>query len=99
VTDVNPFDLRGPEFLLFYFILSAVVIVALVLIRRASESGTAPKLDLADPYLVAHLRGGENEVLRVALVSLIDRGLLKVNGTEITRAKNAVPAQPLRQRA
>ena len=49
VTNVNPFDLRGPEFLVFYFILSAVVLVALILIRSASESGEAPKLDLADP--------------------------------------------------
>jgi uncharacterized protein (TIGR04222 family) len=30
-----------------------------------------------DPYEVAYLRGGEREVARVALVSLIDRGLLK----------------------
>jgi len=88
---VNPFDLRGPEFLVFYFILSAVVIVALILIRRASESESAPKLDLADPYLIAYLRGGDNEALRVAMVSLIDRGLLIVNGTQIQRASNARP--------
>lgn len=88
---MNPFDLRGPEFLLFYLILSAAVIAALVLLRRASESAGAPRIDLADPYLIAYLRGGENEALRVALVSLIDRGLLIVNGTQIKRADNAVP--------
>jgi uncharacterized protein (TIGR04222 family) len=88
---VNPFDLRGPEFLLFYGILSAVVIGALVLFRRASESGGAAKIDLADPYLIACLRGGNVEVIRVALVSLIDRGLLLINGTQISCAENVSP--------
>ena len=88
---MNPFDLSGPEFLVFYLSLAAVVIGALVLWRRASESAGAPKIDLADPYLIAYLRGGENEALRVALVSLIDRGLLIVNGTQIKWASNAGP--------
>src|SRR6185295_16874913 len=72
VTDVNPFDLPGPEFLLFYIILAVAVITALALLRRAAESDSAPQVDLGDPYLIAYLRGGENEAPRVALVSLID---------------------------
>src|SRR5262249_3969807 len=40
--------------------------------------GEAPKVSLSDPYLIAYLRGGKNEALRVASVSLIDRRLLKV---------------------
>jgi uncharacterized protein (TIGR04222 family) len=91
--DVNPFDLRGPQFLLFYFIFSVVVIAALVLLRRKLESTSAPKIDLSDPYLIAYLRGGKNEALRVALVSLIDRGLLIYDGTRIERASNAEPDQ------
>jgi len=86
---VNPFDLPGPEFLLFYIILAVAVITALALLRRAAESDSAPQVDLGDPYLIAYLRGGENEAPRVALVSLIDRGLLIANGTHIERAKNA----------
>ncbi len=31
-----------------------------------------------DPYEVAYLRGGENEVTRVAIASLIQRGLLRI---------------------
>lgn len=89
---MNPFDLRGPEFLVFYFIFSVVVIVAFVLMRRASESATTPKVDLSDPYLIAYLRGGKNEALRVAVVSLIDRGLLVYDGTKIGRASNASSA-------
>jgi len=88
---VNPFDLPGPEFLVFYLILATAVIVALVFLRRAAEAESAPKIDLSDPYLIAHLRGGENELLRVAIVSLIDRGLLIVNGTQIKRANHAAP--------
>jgi uncharacterized protein (TIGR04222 family) len=88
---VNPFDLPGPEFLFFYLVLSVVVIAALTFWRRASESAGAPKMDLSDPYLIAHLRAGEKEALCVALISLIDRGLLTVEGTQIQRAKNAGP--------
>jgi uncharacterized protein (TIGR04222 family) len=88
---VNPFDLRGPEFLIFYLIVSASVIVALILLRRTLESASPLKLDLADPYLVAYLRGGQEETLRVALVSLIDRGLLIADGTRISRADNVTP--------
>ena len=88
---MNPFDLRGPEFLIFYLVLSAMVLGVLILLRRKSESSNATKIDLADPYLIASLRGGDNEVIRVALVSLIDRGLLIVNGTQVKRADHVSP--------
>lgn len=90
---MNPFDLRGPEFLLFYFVFSITVFVALHWARRLAESGDAPKTDLSDPYLIAYLRGGENETMRVAMISLIDRGLLTVNGTTIKLADRALLEQ------
>jgi uncharacterized protein (TIGR04222 family) len=83
---MNPFDLRGPEFLLFYFVFSPVVIIAIVLLRRRAESGDAPRIDLGDPYLIAYLRGGADEALRVAVISLVDRGLLVMEGHLIRRA-------------
>jgi uncharacterized protein (TIGR04222 family) len=83
---MNPFDLRGPEFLLFYFCFSLVVITANAVLRRRAESGPAPRIDLGDPYLIAYLRGGENEALRVAVVSLVDRGMLVMNDQTISRA-------------
>ena len=88
---MNPFDLRGPEFLLFYLFLAIVVIGLLVLTRYFSEAGDAPKIDLSDPYLIAYLRGGEHGVMWVAMVALIDRGLLVADGTQIERAKNITP--------
>jgi uncharacterized protein (TIGR04222 family) len=73
---LNPFDLRGPEFLLFYFVFSAAVLAILLLLLRRDERRDAGKPPIDDPYLIATLRGGETEALRVAALSLIDRGLL-----------------------
>lgn len=84
---MNPFHLRGPEFLLFYAVLCTVVIVTLVLLRRAAESGRSPKLNLSDPYLIAYLRGGKNETLRIAMLSLIDRQLLTVKDETVQTAE------------
>src|SRR5262245_20730923 len=83
---MNPFDLRGPEFLAFYFFFSLVVIIAIAILRRIAESGDAPQIVLGDPYLIAYLRGGENEAMRVAVISLFDRGLLVRNEKRIRRA-------------
>lgn len=85
---MNPFDLRGPEFLLFYLILCVVVIVAMIYARRSAESGRTPKTNLSDPYLIAFLRGGKNETLRIAVLSLIDRNLLTVDNQTIQTAEN-----------
>ena len=64
---MNPFDLPGPQFLLFYIIFAGLVILGLVLWRRRAESSpSTPRIDLSDPYLIAYLRGGEKEVRRVA---------------------------------
>src|SRR5215475_5298158 len=87
---MNPFELRGPEFLLFYFCFSLVVIYAIAFLRRRAESGPAPKIDLGDPYLVAYLRGGENEALRVAAVSLVDRGLLIADDENLKAKKGSL---------
>ena len=35
------------------------------------------RVPLNDPYQIAYLRGGENEAIRVAAISLIERGLLE----------------------
>lgn len=87
--DVNPFDLRGPEFLFFYIGLSVLVIIASVIVRWQLESTNAPRIDLSDPLLIAYLRGGHTETMRVAVVSLIDRGLLECSGTRLKAAKHA----------
>jgi uncharacterized protein (TIGR04222 family) len=80
---MNPFNLRGPEFLLFFAGLSAVAVAFIIVHRRLAEDGPSPAIDLADPYLLAYLRGGANEALRVGMVSLLDRGLLVADGAAL----------------
>jgi len=73
----NPFDLPGPEFLIVYAVVGGLLLVSLQVARVVAESGDPPRLDVSDPYAVAYLRGGRNEVLRLAAISLIDRRLLE----------------------
>jgi uncharacterized protein (TIGR04222 family) len=86
---MNPFDLRGPQFLLFYIALSAVLIGVAIVLRRVFESGPIPRID-ADPYLLAYLRGGTNEAIRVAAISLVDRGLLRAKDETLAAEPRAV---------
>jgi uncharacterized protein (TIGR04222 family) len=87
----NPFDLPGPDFLVFYAILGVLTVGILWLARRASEAADAPRIDYSDPYLLAYLRGGGPEVIRVVTVSLIDRGLLQSNDDRLVAVnQNAV---------
>lgn len=88
---MNPFDLHGPEFLVFYVVFAVLVVGCAAYFRRAREAGPAPALSL-DPYTIACLRGGKNEVLRVAMVSLIDRGLLAVENASVVRPPRVDPA-------
>lgn len=84
---MNPFDWYGPEFLLFYIFFSVLVIGGMVWLRNRNEEGPVPRLELADPYLIAYLRGGANEVSRVAIVSLVDRKLLQADGSQLATRK------------
>lgn len=78
---MNPFALSGPEFLVFYTLFGILVVGGLYALRHSGEPDLhAGKVPLSDPNLIAYLRGGKNEALRVATVFLIDRGLLKVQG-------------------
>lgn len=77
---MNPFDLRGPQFLWFYVFLAIAVLIAVHVLRKRLEArwATGPTPVLRDPYAIAYLRGGKSELLRVAVLSLVDRGLLHV---------------------
>src|SRR5262245_6766205 len=87
---MSPFDLPGPLFLVFYIFCGAVVLMSVAMLHNFAESRDTTNVNLSDPYLIAYLRGGRQEALRVATVSLIDRGLLKVSGSTIAAvASNA----------
>ena len=88
---MNPFALTGFGFLGFYLLLGLGVIWGLRAWIRHLESVEAPPAqNMTDPYLIAHLRAGENEALRVATVALLDRGLLVAEGENLkTKNTNA----------
>ena len=81
-----PFNLTGPQFLLFYAAFAAVVILVHrwmhVSVRPASSDTARAQLDAltADPYRIACLREGPEEAVRVAVVNLVDRDLLATSG-------------------
>jgi uncharacterized protein (TIGR04222 family) len=75
---VNPFTLPGLAFLLFYAACLALVLTALWLLRRAIEPSDLEPLTAGEPYQLAYLRDGPAAAVEVALLSLIDRGLLSV---------------------
>lgn len=88
---MNPLDFTGPTFLLFYVLFSLCIIGAVWYTRRTAEDGPPTKLNLADPYLLAYLRAGVNETLRLAVVSLVERQLLATDGKQVKRTSSPAP--------
>ena len=75
-----PFTLPGPAFLAFYAVFAIGVLVAygIWLRRFDAAAGGSVMIDAltADPYRIACLRAGPDEAVKLAVVNLIDRGLL-----------------------
>ena len=75
-------DLYGPYFLVFYAIaIGVVVVVCYKSVRDVDKTGDMDLPTVSakiDPYEIAYLRGAENEVARVAIASLIQRGVLQI---------------------
>jgi uncharacterized protein (TIGR04222 family) len=96
---MNPFDWQGPDFLAFYSCFAALVIVAQWQIGVMLERSTRPQhLPLADPYQIAVLSGGDKAAVAVAVLSLLDRNVLALEGKRLIRARDVVstePSQPL----
>ena len=86
---MNPFDLRGPEFLVFYVVLSAFVLCGVGLARYFLEAGQVPQIWQPDPYWFALLRANTDEVIRVATLALHDRRLLAANGEMLQSVQGA----------
>jgi uncharacterized protein (TIGR04222 family) len=80
---MNPFDLPGPPFLLFYVLLGACAILAACWRVWTAESGSPPPLPLTEPYQIAWLRGGTPEAARIAVLSLFDRGLIEIDADRL----------------
>jgi uncharacterized protein (TIGR04222 family) len=80
---MNPFELPGPLFLIFFALMGTVLLAGLLWVRRSWEPDPTIPVHLTDPYEIACLRGGTTEVLRLATTGLIDRGLLEVDGQQL----------------
>lgn len=92
---MNIFDLRGPDFLFVYAVLTAVAVFVTALLRRVVDGAgvplESPQRLVSDPYLIAQLRGGSVETLRVAAMSLIDRDLIEHRDGTMKTKKGVEP--------
>lgn len=86
---MNPFDLRGPAFLVLYTVVAACVLAWCWWRVRLRGDGRTPLLSelTEDPYRIACLRGGDAELVLVAVFNLVDRGLLNCNGNQLDRGR------------
>ncbi|MEO7404630.1 MAG: hypothetical protein ABIU95_13260, partial [Burkholderiales bacterium] len=93
-----PFSLESIGFVLFYIALIFVgyYVAYLWIARREALAGdSAPAL--TDPYAIAALRSVPDEAVRIALISLADRGLLSardVGWRTTTSAAAEAPIEP-----
>lgn len=83
---MNVFDLRGPEFLLFYIMLIGGAILLGRIVRRILRGSTeAWPVDVTwTPFEVAHLRGGAQGTFVTAVTSLIHRDLIRLRSGRLT---------------
>ncbi|MGE3651395.1 MAG: TIGR04222 domain-containing membrane protein, partial [Reyranellaceae bacterium] len=67
----------------YYFLILVLLAVAGFFVAQrlmgvgAAPAPNAPPFDYRDPYLIAALRGGPRAVIELAIVALLDRGLLQ----------------------
>lgn len=81
---MNPFELNGPRFLAFYSLLllaSGAISYLFWLTLGQKDNYRRP---MTDPYLIAYLRGGSKEAVKVAAATLTHRRAAKISGDTIT---------------
>ena len=96
-----PFTLSGPPFLVFYVVLTLAVLIGYWFYRRAREGESfIPRMSelTSEPYRIAFLRGGDEELVRLGVINLVDRGLLVASdGGATLRTKDGASAEMLRR--
>jgi uncharacterized protein (TIGR04222 family) len=83
----NPIaNMPGPPFLFLYCcVIAATFLWCWWRLREADPTAELPPIPLIsnpDPHEIAYLRGGENELVRLTIFDLIQRGYLKVSETK-----------------
>jgi uncharacterized protein (TIGR04222 family) len=85
-SSLNPFDLRGPEFLAFYAVAFLTACGLAWTLRSAARgaSGALPSGIHLDPYQIAYLNGGATHAVNAAIAALYHRDILQVNESDAT---------------
>lgn len=82
---MNPLELPGPKFLLFYIIMLVIAIIIAMILRRwlsrSNEDFNARRITV-DPYEAAFLRGGPRQAIDTAIAMLVKSKVLKVSKTD-----------------
>lgn len=96
---MNPFNLAGPQFLVFYGVLAALVLSAGIALRwwlrtPADDDGT--DASGLSPYEVTYLAGAEAATLDAAIARLVQRDVLTASASNRTLARST---RPLSERA
>jgi len=79
---MNPFALSGPEFLVFFAIAIAVVVLSVLLcdlVLLQPSGSISPVREDLDPYELAYLSGGADAATDAAVVSLVHAGQLLID--------------------
>lgn len=90
---MNIFDLKGPEFLIFYSVLLVIVVAVGIWLRqylyRKADTTSDTSADSLRPYDVVYLAGGDKLTVNAALTSLIHQQLVTFNPTNKTLSVKA----------
>lgn len=92
---MNPFDLPGPKFLLFYLVTLAIAILIATLLRRwliSSGEDFSVRRVTVDPYEAAYLRGGAQQAINTAIAMLVQIKALKISKTTLSFSSSHVAA-------
>lgn len=79
---MNPFDFTGPAFLVFYIACGGAACGALHWLNRSREPQTPTTSVPTDAQTIAYLRGGPDEVLRIAALRLLEDGVLALGAND-----------------
>lgn len=82
---MNPLELTGPKFLLFYIVTLVIAIIIAAVLRRLLGRSTEDfnvRRVTVDPYEAAFLRGGPLQAIDTAIAMLVKSKVLKVSKTD-----------------
>jgi uncharacterized protein (TIGR04222 family) len=95
VTGSGPLNYSGPDFLMFFTLFCAGVLLVIAGMKASARGSALRKTDdavLSDPYLAAMLSGGDSLVVTAALSELSRRGLLSIAARmAVSRIPGTVP--------